>query len=781
MNELFARLLNLNAMDLGAEGVRLGFERPFPAWLWPVLIVAILAASLWSYRRLEGPTVMRGALAILRALAITTLLVLIAGPRLIERNETVQRDWVVVLVDRSASMTIADAASNDGQTRQTREEQLRSALSRSWPMWNQLSRDRVVLWLGFDAGAYELQTSPTDSDTPIKLSEPTGQRTSLSRAIEHALQRAAARPIAGIVILSDGRSIDEPSRNDLRRLRAQSVPVFTVPLGSADPVGDLAISEAVGPGVAYVNDLAPVRVSIDRLGETARLGGVVRLIDKATDIVLDEQPLPKDGSDEIVLTTRPTDAGQRDWIVELVPDSPDLIQGNNRVEISVQLVDRPLRALYIDGVARWEQRYLKNLLLREKSITSSNLILAPNRRYIQEGDVELQSLPVSPEEWAEFDVVILGDVHPEVFAEDQLSTLREHVAVRGGGLIWIGGPTATPDAWRSTPLASLLPFVGSGSVTPTIGQPVVMTPTKDAARLGVLQLGETPSDPWPAEIADPASGWSALRWVQRIDKRQLKPATEVLATGQSFTGDESWPIVLSMRFGAGRVLYVATDEIWRWRYARGEALPERFWLQLVRLLGRESLSRSQRSAVLTVAPKRPIVGQPARVSIELLDESLIELDLASITVHLERLADPSDPDAFDAPLTQELTLSREPSQPRRYGATWAPTVPGQWVVSSVDPALGGLNLSSQVLVSLADDELRRPETDHLLLARLSDSTSGRMIEPDQLDELATLLPNRQLRLVNEQYQTLWDTPLALLIMVFLLSTEWIGRRIIRLV
>jgi hypothetical protein len=301
----------------------------------------------------------------------------------------------------------------------------------------------------------------------------------------------------------------------------------------------------------------------------------------------------------ITLTTRPDIAGKSEWVVRLAPDTPDLIEQNNQSELAIELVDRPIRVAQFDGYPRWEFRYLKNLLLREKSIRSASLLLASNRQYLQEGEMVLDALPRSPEEWAKFDVVIMGDLPGSLFGREQLEQLKEHVAVRGAGLLWIGGPGATPGAWRDTPLADLLPFAmgsGSGSSDQTVrawDEPVVMFPAPAAMRLSLLELGETPTEGWPEKLSEPATGWSQLKYAQRIDPAAVKPTAEVLATVAPVSsvtaanpqGAGATPAVLSMRYGAGRVLYVATDEIWRWRYARGEALPERFWLPLIRLKG----------------------------------------------------------------------------------------------------------------------------------------------------------------------------------------------------
>ena len=783
MNELLERLMDLQTLGLGGEGVTLGFERPIPAWAWGGIVGAAALASLWSYWRLEGSVWFRAVLSMSRAALLVLLVFLISGPRLVKRSESVEKDWVLVLVDRSASMTIADATplgagEEAGATGGTvaREEQLRVALERSAPMWRELSKDREVVWLGFDGGAFDLPAG-TDEDMPVGLSEPRGRATALGPALEQALARAAARPLSAVVVLSDGRTVSEPSRAMVRRLQSERVPVHSVALGSADPVGDVAIRRVDAPRQAFVTDQTPVVVEVERGSGSAATGARVKLVDQATGIVLDERRAEFEGeSASVILTTSAEDAGSRTWRVVIEPDGPDLIAGNNSAEAAIELVDRPLRVLYIDGYPRWEQRYLKNLLLRERSINCSTLILAPDRRYIQESDTEIDSLPQSIEEWAEYDAVILGDVLPDVFTEEQLMQLREHVARRGGGLVWIAGEAAVPSAWWESPLAELFPFQRSATDGGGIGEPVTLEPTESARRLRLLQLGESADEPWPAELGDSSLGWSSLRWVQRLDPRALKPTAEVLAQSQP----AQTPVVLSMRYGAGRVLYVATDEIWRWRFGRGEVLPERFWMQMIRLLGREGLSRSGRSAVLEVAPRRADVGSPVRVSVELLDQILAEQAPASVEVRLTRTPEPGDPDD-QPPTTVELSLRPEGEGRRSFASIWIGDEPGRWKAETLEPLLNALNLSAEAQLILPDDELRRPETDHGLLSRLSSETGGQSLSVANVAEVSDHLPNRRRRLLDEVTESLWDTPLALMLVVALATFEWVGRRVIRLI
>jgi hypothetical protein len=798
LNRLFG--IPSAGIGFGGDGVQFAFARPLPAWAWLLVVLAAAALAIWSYSRLTGPKPARMALAALRALALVALAVLISGPQLIRPNERVEKDWVLVLLDRSASMTIADAPGT-GPDRPTREQQLRQAVQAAWPAFEKLSKNRTLVWLGFDSGIYDLKPG---ADGGPDLGKPEGRRTSIGAALDQALARAAARPVSGVVIVSDGRSADEPSRAAVKRLKAEHIPVFAVPLGSPDPIADLAVHSVEAPAMAFVNDTIPVSVEIERLGaSSAPSGGKVELVDKATGLKLDERTLEPDMWTErrarLTLTSKPDQAGKRAWIVRVVPDGPDLIRENNTAEVAVEFVDRPLRVAQFDGYPRWEYRYIKNLLLREKSVRSASLLLASNRQYLQEGEITLDALPRSPEEWAKFDVVIMGDLPASMFSREQLEQLKEHIAVRGAGLLWVGGAAATPGAWRDSPLADLLPFsLGSaeGSSEQTVrpwDEPVVMFPAAPARRLRLLELGESPEEGWPARLSDPSTGWSLLHYAQRIDPGAVKPTAEVLASFSPASAGavtdnpppSATPAVLSMRYGAGRILYVATDEIWRWRYARGEALPERFWLPLIRLQGRESLARSSAPAMLEVAPRRPEVEQPVRVAVTLLDQSLLDSAPASITVRLKR-ADDAAPASLT--LAPEAGTSRAgpKGSARSFATMWLPPEPGKYHLEVSDAFLAGIPLAADVDVTLPDDELRHPETDHPLLAALSKETEdggGRVIPASDLKTLAdpAVLPNREVRIAGTpDVQTLWDKPICLALLVLVLGLEWAGRRLIKL-
>ncbi len=194
-------LLDIDVIPKNAEGLRVAWEHPWAGWVWTWLLLAAAALAGWSYARLAGRRGARVVLAAARFLIIALVLVLISGPMLELPRETVERDWVLMLVDRSASMTIADVEA--APRRITREQQLRSLLDEHAAVWQDLAESRQVVWLGFHDGAFNLPALPVLSPeaepiSPVQLDDPTGQRTRLGSALEQAMQRAAARAVSGV-------------------------------------------------------------------------------------------------------------------------------------------------------------------------------------------------------------------------------------------------------------------------------------------------------------------------------------------------------------------------------------------------------------------------------------------------------------------------------------------------------------------------------------------------------------------------------------------------------
>ena len=759
--------LGVERLPADAESVRLAWMHPVPAWAVALAFCLAVGAAWLSYRGVHVAPGRRRLLCALRAATIILLAALLAGPVLEVPRESVDPDSVIVLADRSRSMSVEDIP-GPGGTHRSRDAALRDLAAADGP-FSSMGDEHHVEWIAFGDGTTPLRSGASG----IEIGDATADRTLLASAIEQAIDRSPGRAIAAIVLLTDGRTTEPPDRTLVRRLQSEGIAVSAVALGAPVALGDAAIASVQAPRRAFPKDIVPVEAIVERRGPARARSLRAELVDLSTGTVLDSSDLPPvpagDGAprEPVQLVARPSAPGDARWEVRLVaPDGArDLLPANDRRAIPVTLVDRPLRVLYVEGYPRWEYRYLKNMLQREQSTESAVMLLSADRDFAQEGNTPISRLPRTREEFDRFDLFVLGDLPSSFFSGEQLSELRRAVAERGAGLVWIGGERSTPRSWGGTALEELLPFLGPFELE-RLGGPVHLRPTPLAARLGVLRLADDPKAGFPEELAGGAD-WAALEWVQRIGPRSLKPTAEVLAESVPGPEGEAVPIVVSMRYGAGSAVYVATDEIWRWRHGRGETYPERFWVQMLRSLARPALGSGREEVRLAAEPARASVGEAVRVEVEL------PPGMPAGSVALEAVPEDASrpPEEFDA----------APLPGGGFAGQWVPGAEGRWTIRPRDPALAARAGRGAAVESVRNDrELRDAESDRALLETLAAETGGRVVGASEADALVRSLPNRSVRIENPVRDPIWSSPAALAAVLALLVSEWLLRRAWRL-
>ncbi|MFZ4721604.1 MAG: hypothetical protein ACOYMI_00470 [Phycisphaerales bacterium] len=750
MSGWIERILTIPA-DLAGESWTLVLRITPPMWMLVLLGLLMMGIGWFSYAGLRGGRPARLALATCRALSLGVVLLLALGPMIEWPRERIERDVVHVLLDRSTSLRVRDEIDANGVAI-TRDDALRTLIQQ--PVWNQIAKDHDIAWHAFGGGVRDMASAealgPIESD-----------RTLIASVLGQWLDRAGARPIGGVILVTDGRSQDAVDETTRQRLGSMSAPLIAIPLGDERGTQDRAITEIEHPQRAFPRDQVPVSVVI-RNPTTDPVKVVLR--ERVSGVVLDERTVERDGSgrDQITLTGSRQTAGKGDWEVVLISDRADADASNDRREIQVDFMDRPLRVLFVDGWPRWEYRYLKNLLLRESGLESSVMLLSADRDFAQEGTAPLARLPANAEEFAAFDVVILGDVPGSYLDEARQKALRDMVATRGTGLLWIGGPRSTPGSWKGFSLEDTLPFTEAGDL-PRWDEPVTMLPTEMATRVGLLRLGDR-DEPWPAVLGADGEPWARLEWAQRVERRNLKPTVETWATVSGRDARETLPVVMSMRFGAGMVTYVATDETWRWRHGRGETLPERFWIQIIRHLARQSLRADQNAPAIEVDPVRVAVDQPTRVVVDGLGDATLE----TVVVEAER---------SDGSEVVEIRL--QPQDMGRYAGSWAPPAEGAWRIRA---ARGAGWTATEAMVEVRSEQPEQVDTtpDHALLQGLVSATNGRMIRAQDASQLAAVIPSRSITVRQPIQRPLWDRWPLYALVVTLLATEWMGRRALRL-
>ncbi len=270
-------------------------------------------------------------------------------------------------------------------------------------------------------------------------------------------------------------------------------------------------------------------------------------------------------------------------------------------------------------------------------------------------------------------------------------------------------------------------------------------------------------------LGDEQIDWSKMQWAQWIQADQIKPTATVLAeTIRVRDQGEPIPLVIGARYGLGRSIYVATDETWRWRHGRGELFGEQFWIQLIRHLGRTSLSATRGDAELIPSLRQVAVGQVVQLRMKVFNESLL--------MQLPKLISVAVVDSNDR-TNSDVGMRRNGEIRDTWIGSWVPPRPGRFRLRVDVP---GLQIETDVRVEDVSTEYRQPEADHAALENLVEATGGQILLPENLGELDDILPDRSVTEIDVQRAGLWDTPIVFLVLILLLAFEWTVRRVLRL-
>ncbi len=289
---------------------------------------------------------------------------------------------------------------------------------------------------------------------------------------------------------------------------------------------------------------------------------------------------------------------------------------NDKVVRPVQVVDRKVRILYIENAPRWEYKYLQQgYLLRDRRVEPKFILVNADAEAIRPPE------GVKPKDWpyltefpattlGTFDLIILGDVSTDWLNDEKLTMIQDFVR-NGGGLIHIAGQHNAPACFvnrpsREKPFAEVLPvefeaarFKQDESAQP---QPYIPELTEDGQRSEMLTLGNTPEDTariWK-KITTEGHGFY---WHYPV-KGLRTGATSLLAHPRDKMGEpgkqKPMTLMATQTYGDGPVLFLATDETWRWRSNGNDRYVAQLWGQIVYEMGMKHLLRGSKQVHISL-------------------------------------------------------------------------------------------------------------------------------------------------------------------------------------
>ena len=767
------------------------------AAVWNLALACTAAALiLYVYRREGRSKPVRVTLGVIRALLLAFVIALLNRPVLTLGQSRVEPSVVAILIDDSVSMRVRDAALSENADPQTRLDAVVNVLTADdQRVLRELAKTHQLRMYRFDSNATPLASAPatqplgsppegraSDEVQFVELLqklEPVGQNTQVARSLRTVLDDLQGQRLAGIVIFSDGRDTPAtPLAATLAALKDTSAKIYPVAVGTENDPTNLAVQSVSAQESAFKGDIVNVRATVRGSGFSSGHDVVVQLKDKKTGAQVigpDGNPseaivaITGDAPVEAELQIKPEEVGTLDLIVEAKKEPGEIDEDDNVRTVQIAVLDAKISVLYVDGYPRWEYRYLKNEMIRDVTVDISCLLTSADPTFVQEGDKPITRFPESIEELMEYDVVLLGDVDPRQFSDAQLQLVQEFVAKKGGGFGMVAGPQFSPLAYRNTPIEPILP-VGIQRVQPetsgtSITQGFRPVLTKEGANSSIFRFyaDRAANEKYVAEQI-PAIFW----YCKGVT---AKPGVaEVYATHPSDVGPDGRkaPVLVLGRFGAGRTLFSAIDDSWRWRFYTGESIFDTYWVQQLRYLAR-SKKLGQRRLTLTALRPSFELGEQVRVQMRVLDPQLLQQLPEQVRVDIH--------DASGQLIRQE-TLTRQEGSTDVYALSFTADRVGKFTLK-LPPIAGGVEaMELPIDVNVPRLELVTPQVDRTAMARLAQETMGRQVELSKVaSDLPRLIPSAEKKIPIETSQPLWDAPLAMVLFVLLITGEWLLRKV----
>jgi uncharacterized membrane protein len=771
-------------------------------WRVPVLLLLGLgaAAVLWSYGT-GAPGTRRWGCAALKLAGLVLLALCVLEPQWTSPRVRPGANLFAVVADNSQGLQLTDAGAAE-----TRAAQLATWLDPARQSWPQALADN------FDVRrfAFDTRLQPVEDFGTLAFD---GRASSLGSALQTLSARFRGRPLAGVLLFTDGNATDWTALpTDLPELP----PVYPVVVGSAGPARDVSVQQVTVAQSAFED--APVTLAADivAMGVAGQRLAVWLVDPTGKEIDRQEVEAPRDGMVSVRFQLKPEAPGLSFYRLEArlvselaagVPETSEATLANNQRVVVVTRGRGPYRVLYVSGRPNWEYKFLQRAVQADREVELVGLVRMAKRepkfdfrgragesgnplfrgfdkqsreeagsydqpvlvRLNTRDELELKAgFPAEPQELFAYRAIILDDLEAAFFKPEQAALVQRFVAERGGGLLMLGGMESFREGgFHRTPIGEVLPvYLDRGEESPGPPGPMKFDLDREGWLQGWARLRQTEVDERARLDAMPT-----FQVFNRV--RGVKPGAGVMATGADATGQAA-PALVVQRFGRGRSAALTVGDFWRWGMRSAEVRPdfEKAWRQLVRWLVSDTPDRVEATA--TPDPADP--GGAVRLQVRVRTERFEPLETATVKIEVA-------PVTFDAAAAGEppLTLTAEPSldDPGLYEAAYVPRRTGGYRVRAVALNPSGAEegrAEAGWSSDLAADEFRALTPNTALLADLARRTGGAVIPSGELDAFVRDLPATKAPITELSSRPLWHTPWVFLLALACFIAEWGWRR-----
>jgi uncharacterized membrane protein len=769
-------------------------------WLWPGIIAIALAVALvlWSY--LAAPQgSLRWLCAALKLAGVTALALCLLEPLWSSQRARPGANLFAIVADNSQGLQVSD----QGESR-TRSAMLKELLAHPMDGWQKTIADNFEM----RRFAFDSRLNAVSDFSELNFD---GRSTALGSTLRGLSSRFQGRPLAGVLLLTDGNATDiQNALPDVKGLP----PIYPVVLGKPGSVRDISVAQVKVSQTAFED--TPVTLQAEATVTGFRNENIVAQLVNSAGTNIEERVLRATKNDETLsfrFQWKPEKPGvsfyqlrvkrQSEASSGATNESREATLLNNSRIVAVDRGRGPYRILYVSGRPNWEYKFLNRALETDDQVQLVGLIRialrepkfdfrgrpgeSSNPLYRGFGDQSAENVerydkpvlvrqntrdelelrtgfPQTAEELYGYEAVILDDIEAAFFTPEQSALLQKFASERGGGVLMLGGvETFQQGGYLRTPVGDMLPVYLDRGADSKPSAPMKFNLAREGWLQAWARVREQESDEKRRiETMPPFQVFNPVR--------EIKPGASVIATVSDAQGKE-FPALVTQRFGRGRATALMVGDFWRWGMRDTEARldMEKTWRQMVRGL----IADVPKPVELAVEPAGPDAGDTLQLQVRVHDKKFQPLDDASVLIEVNPVL------ATNAGNVMRLRAEPSLTEPGLYVATYVPRQTGGYhatalVTNSIGAEVGRAEAGWST--DLAAEEFRSLQPNMALLETIAKRSGGEVITPQKLAEFAKNLPNRQAPVMEPWTRPIWQTPLVFMFGLVCFAAEWGVRR-----
>ena len=828
MNRIWQSFLGIDPRPAGTSpggGTRLELTA-LPGGSLALGLIALAVAALYllwwlphrEKRELSRPR--RAVLVGLRALVLLALATMLVEPVLISTERETTRADLPVVVDDSESMRFADPYTDEtaaaefaaalklsGEAGRTPVDRLRGA-PRLDLVRRALDPELPKLKNGRELYVYDLDSAakPGDAgaakDRALAKIEPKRSVSPLGDALRGVLAAHRGRPMAGVVLVTDGRANAGEDPLKVAEVAARlNVPIYAVAAGGEEGPRNVRVAEVEASPVVFARDPMTLGVVVEARGlKDAEASLVVEQKVNAGDwepVANQRIPLGEDGIlKRTTFRVVPKVVGQYEYRARVEDAGPELTRDDNTATAGVRVVRQQIRVLLVAGAPSPEVQFLRNALQRDQHVEFAGWYQHADPGFRQPGDRPITRLPNDADELGRYDALILVDPDMNALGPQWPDLIANFVGKEGGGLIFIPGELYSQqlfeadaaDANRTTtePTADQPAGGRWTKILPVVREPGLFR-TEAEVRLTTQNtyiLDLTPEgrgdpifefNPDPIRNRATLASLPGMYWSFPVTR--ARPGATVLARhGDPRMQNQYGRHVLlaSQLYGPGRTVFIGFDSTYRWRYL-AEDYFDGFWARLVDRVGRNKALGGRFPFQVSLGKSVYRVGDQATIGVRYTEAAAVA-EASGLAAELEVEGQPPEP----------LNFERSAEDPALLTATFPAERAGAYTLritpaTGVDAGATTRVSSTTFRVEPPRREVDEPALNRALLADLARLTGGRTFTLAEAGKIDAAIPIREVTRTLEHRDELWDAPLLSALIILGLTGEWVARKIFRMV